>query len=304
METCEEALTEYRKTRIDINRLKKQYLQDMSVLAVEAELTPNGTNGTATANGTGEDTPMNEASELSDADAVENPSAGKKKGKKQDTRTTNAKARNAARAKQAQQKQALAEHRRLDEEVSKLERRLENIEREFRQHVGGVRAKPLGKDRFYNRIWWFDGLGSTAANNPALGQYGTGRIFIQGPSEFDSDILKRREEDIDARRLEEEGQDGMLGPGDWAAYSTVEELEEYVAWLNTKGHRELALKTALTKWWTPITAGMKKRITDLTANLKVPDARRSSRNKTGTGHDISQQPYMQWKNKRALTHTQ
>ena len=196
-------------------------LQEMCALAIEAELTPNGTNAT---NGTGEDTPMNDASELSDTSVVDNVSTTKKKGKKQDTRITNAKARNAARAKQAQQKQALAEHRRLDEEVSKLEKRLESIEREFRQHVGGVRAKPLGKDRFYNRIWWFDGLGLTAANNLALGHYGTGRLFIQGPSEFDMDILKRREEDIDVRRLEEEGREGVLGPGDWAAYSTVEEV--------------------------------------------------------------------------------
>jgi len=189
----------------------------MSSLAVEAELTPNVTNGT------GEDMSINDASELSDSSAVDNISTAKKRGKKQDARIT-AKARNAARAKQAQQKHALAEHRRLDEEVGKLERRLENIEREFRQHVGGVRAKPLGKDRFYNRIWWFDGLGLTATNNLALGHYGTGRLFIQGPSEFDLDILKRRGEDIDARRVEEEGTEGVLGPGDWAAYSTVEEV--------------------------------------------------------------------------------
>jgi len=298
MEACEEALTEYRKTKIDVNRTKKQHLQEMSVLAVEAELVANGTNGTE------EDTPMNDASEASDASEADDSSVGKKKVKKQETRVANAKARGAARAKQAQQKQALAEHRRLDEEVNKLERRLEIIEREFRQHVGGIRAKPLGRDRFYNRVWWFDGLGCTSANNPALGQYSTGRIFIQGPSEFDLDILRRREENINARRLEEEGEEGTLDPGDWAAYATVEELEEYVAWLNTKGHRELALKTALTKWWTPITAGMKKRISDLNANLKLPDARRSSRNKTGPGHDISQQPYMQWKNRRALTFNQ
>jgi bromodomain adjacent to zinc finger domain protein 1A len=43
---------------------------------------------------------------------------------------------------------------------------------------------------------------------------------------------------------------------------------------------------------------------ELNANLKLPDARRSSRNKAGPGHDISQQPYMQWKNRRALTHNQ
>lgn len=178
----------------------------MSALAVEAEITQNGTNGAE------EDTPMNDGSELSDTSGGDHSSVTKRKvTKKQDMRVANAKARGAARAKQAQQKQALAEHRRLDEEVSKLERRLESIEREFRQHVGGVRAKPLGKDRFYNRIWWFDGLGCTAANNPALGQYGTGRIFIQGPSEFDLDILKRREDGVDARRLEEEGEEGVLG---------------------------------------------------------------------------------------------
>ena len=30
-------------------------------------------------------------------------------------------------------------------------------------------------------------------------------------------------------------------------------------WLNTKGHREVALKQAFTKWWPHITAGLKKR---------------------------------------------
>jgi bromodomain adjacent to zinc finger domain protein 1A len=41
---------------------------------------------------------------------------------------------------------------------------------------------------------------------------------------------------------------------------TIKQLEAFVAWLNPKGHRELALKTALTKWWVHITAGMRRRI--------------------------------------------
>lgn len=40
----------------------------------------------------------------------------------------------------------------------------------------------------------------------------------------------------------------------------VVQLDEFVAWLNPKGHREIALKTALTKWWVHITAGIRKRI--------------------------------------------
>lgn len=36
-------------------------------------------------------------------------------------------------------------------------------------------------------------------------------------------------------------------------------MEEYVAWLNTKGVRELALKNALTKWWDLLAPGVRKR---------------------------------------------
>ena len=139
------------------------------------------------------------------------------------------KEREAARVKQAAQKQAIAEHRRVDEEVNKIERRLEGIEREFRRLLGGVRVKPLGRDRFYNRIWWFDGMGSASlVGSGGTALYGSGRLFIQGPSEFDDDILQKRQytenEDIDLRRMEEEGKNGILGPNQWAVYNDLEEV--------------------------------------------------------------------------------
>ena len=137
-----------------------------------------------------------------------------------------AKQRELARQKLAEQKQAIAEHRRLDEEVNKLERRLESIEREFRKLLGVIRVKPLGKDRFYNRIWWFDGCGtSSLMGSGGAVQYGTGRLFIQGPSEFDQEVLDRREEDdVVARRLEEEGEEGMLKSGEWGVYTDIQEV--------------------------------------------------------------------------------
>lgn len=144
-----------------------------------------------------------------------------------------AKQRELARQKSASQKQALAEHRRLDEEVNKHERRLESIEREFRKLLGIVRMKPLGKDRFYNRIWWFDGCGtSSLVGSGGAIQYGTGRIFIQGPSEFDQEILDRREEEeeVTARRLEEEGEEGMLNTSEWAVYTELEEVRLLVTY--------------------------------------------------------------------------
>ncbi|KJA26175.1 hypothetical protein HYPSUDRAFT_133617 [Hypholoma sublateritium FD-334 SS-4] len=306
MESCEEQLTALRKEKIEVNRMKKQFQEEMGILQGESkEETPASTNGS------GDDIIMQESSELSDASENGSESAppGKKSTRQKDLRVkahtiAHSKEREAARAKQASQKQAMAEHRRLDEEVNKLERRLEGIEREFRKLLGAVRVKPLGRDRFYNRIWWFDGMGSASlVGSGGIALYGTGRLFIQGPSEFDLQLLERKaiedHEDIDVRRKEEEGEEGMLRSSDWAVYSELEEVEAFVSWLNNKGHREFALKAALTKWWAHVTGGIKKRVADINSNAKLPDARRSAR-KSALGYDLSRDPYMLWTNRRAV----
>ncbi|KIY45420.1 hypothetical protein FISHEDRAFT_66988 [Fistulina hepatica ATCC 64428] len=274
MELCLEQLTTLRKEKVEVNRQKKLFVEDINALNAE-------TNGdTPQSNGEGEAMDVNSESFA-----------------------THAKQREAARAKQAFAKQALAEKRRLEEEVAKLDRRLEQIEREFRRLLGSVRAKPLGRDRFYNRVWWFDGMGAASLIATGGGvQYGAARLFIQGPSEFDLDILRRREaaeRDVDQRRVEEEGEEGVLKPNEWVVYSEIEEVEAYLTWLNAKGHRELALKTAINKWFPHIASGMKKRLADINGTAKVPEpARRSSRTKTGS--DTVQPSYMQWANRKAI----
>src|ERR1700761_3934322 len=104
-----------------------------SIEAREALLGDNKESSSA-ANGADDDTPMNDLSELSDVSASENSSEQgtvTKKGtdlRRKAQSQAHAKQREAARAKAASIKQAMAEHRRLDEEVNKLERRLEGIE--------------------------------------------------------------------------------------------------------------------------------------------------------------------------------
>lgn len=195
-------------------------------------------NGSATPNSADPDVAMQDSSDLSDGGAPSEVASesGSTAGRTSTSRNqslrrkaqTKSKQREASRTKSVSTRQAVAEHRRLDEEVNKLEKRLEAIEREFRKLLGCIRIKPFGRDRFFNRIWWFDGLGSGNLVGSSGGvQYGSGRIFIQGPSEFDADILERREledGDVEKRRLEEEGEDGMLGIGEWAVYSELEEV--------------------------------------------------------------------------------
>ncbi|KAH9937610.1 ATP-utilizing chromatin assembly and remodelling N-terminal-domain-containing protein [Fomitopsis serialis] len=289
MERCEEQLTALRKEKIEVNRTKKQYLEEMGALgdvkAAEAALNGNAAD---------QDVKMQDSSDLSDLPGSDDETERRRK----ETRRTAAKDRELARVKAASTKQAIAEHRRLDEEVNKLERRLEGIEREFRKLLGSVRAKPLGKDRFYNRIWWFDGMGAASlVGSGGTIQYGSGRVFVQGPSEFDIEILQRREGDVTGRRKVEEGEEGMLGVGEWAVFNDLEELDAFVAWLNPKGVRELALKNAFSKWWSHLAPGMRRRSADLAAKIVQPEARRSMRTKHAAA-DISREPYMQWTNKK------
>lgn len=77
------------------------------------------------------------------------------------------------------------------------------------------------------------------------------------------------------------------------------QLDEFLAWLNPKGVRELALKNSFIKWWSHIAPGMRKRISDLNISAKLPEARRSTRTKS-SGHDVSREPYMMWTNRRAV----
>ncbi|OBZ79211.1 hypothetical protein A0H81_00710 [Grifola frondosa] len=294
MEWCEEQLTALRKEKIEVNRTKKQYAEEMSGLAGETR------DSEAATNGADEDVPMHESSDLSEAPVSDGENEAGSAARRREKRRTQAKERELARAKSASVKQALAEHRRLDEEVNKLERRLEGIEREFRKLLGSVRVKPLGRDRFFNRIWWFDGMGSASLiGSGGAVQYGTGRIFVQGPSEFDIELLERRDEDVNARRREEEGEEGMLGVGEWAVFNELEEVDEFIAWLNPKGVRELALKNAFAKWWPHIAPGMRRRATDLAMTAKIPEARRSTRTKHA-GSDLSREPYMMWTNRKAI----
>ena len=228
--------------------------EEMVALAKDDPLPANGTTETKEPQ-EGEQGRVDVESELSDADSdpiamsdVEGSDtgtvSGAEKGRSSSSRQkplrikvqgqAHAKQREIARAKNASVKQAQAEHRRLDEEDNKLERRTEGIEREFRKWSGVVRLKPLGKDRFHNRYWWFDGVGSSPliASGGAV-VYGAGRLFIQGPTEADLDAMERKQRDdpsfsLIERRRDQEGPDGILGIGEWGYYSDPEQVRRFL----------------------------------------------------------------------------
>ena len=167
-----------------------------------------------------------------------------------------------------------------EEEAARMSERVEEVDNEFRSTSGTLRLRPLGEDRFFNTYWFFDGLGSRplqgTAANPG-GEYETGRLFVHRPHLPDPavmsasyELISRLMEDTESdlpkderlyaqverdisdlladRRKEEEGEEGVLAPGEWGAYDSVDDIKSLMNWLQQKGNRELALRNSLQRW--------------------------------------------------------
>jgi bromodomain adjacent to zinc finger domain protein 1A len=133
------------------------------------------------------------------------------------------------KAKTATSKQLSQERRRLEDEDARLAKREEALHRDFRKQINLPRAKPLGVDRFGNKVWWFDGMGSASLIGPGgVILYGTGRLFLQGADprtrSFWGQKSEYREDEILKRRLAEEGEEGMLKEGEWVVYEDPAEV--------------------------------------------------------------------------------
>ncbi|QRV75892.1 imitation switch two complex protein [Ceratobasidium sp. AG-Ba] len=326
MEECDARLTTLRKEKIEVNRERKrvaELLEESGVSVTKMEEKMNGANVEADELGGAA-----EGSEPGSKSATPLPESGTSTRRKSRNATApNSTAastpdphpvnqRAAARAQAAEHKGLVKARQGHIEESARLDKQLAEIEREFRQLLGATRMKPLGKDRFYNRVWWFDGIagvgkpvndGKVKGKGKAIEKerereaQGVGRIFIQGPEkgEWEYVMTGRDERVIRARRAVEEGDGCMLEPGEWAMYSEPEQIEEFIAWLNPKGTRELHLKNALAKWGEPLMAAVGKRSADISgiARGQGGETRRSSRVKAGAG-DALRDSYLSWTNKR------
>ncbi|KAK9459382.1 ATP-utilizing chromatin assembly and remodelling N-terminal-domain-containing protein, partial [Lipomyces oligophaga] len=110
------------------------------------------------------------------------------------------------------------------------------------------RMRPLGRDRYYNRYYWFENNGLPTDLGPK--GYLMGRLWIQGPSEEDLKVFVENgmaaygEMTLDSRKKLEIPDQGnqFNGSDDWGYIDQVEVLDELLAWLASKGIREAKLK--------------------------------------------------------------
>ncbi|CAK9782707.1 hypothetical protein CC85DRAFT_92470 [Cutaneotrichosporon oleaginosum] len=220
-----------------------------------------------------------------------------------------AKERQEVKAARAEARQLALDRKRLEDEEAALEAKLHEIERDFRRHLYTLRARPLGVDRWHNRVWWLDGGGSAPLLNDGKVVWGTGRLYIQGADELDIELSRQGLPHVTQglgveipasalaeKRAHEEGE-AKLAPGEWAVYDTPEQLKSFYDWLNPRGRRDLDLQRTLKMWWTELEGGFHRRRiqTGLEAVPEEPAQRRTRR----VAGEEEREGYLGWKNKRA-----
>ncbi|KAF9133138.1 hypothetical protein BGW39_010467 [Mortierella sp. 14UC] len=84
------------------------------------------------------------------------------------------------KARSAEQKLRYDARKKLTDRENALSRKEEQIDRDSRRY-GIARVRPLGKDRFYNRYWYFDGITM---------DHGTDRLYVQSPSFLDLEVMR------------------------------------------------------------------------------------------------------------------
>lgn len=222
-------------------------------------------------------------------------------------------------------KKVLKDIEKKKKEIKRCEDEINTMEEKLRLNACH-RTKVLGRDRYWNRYYWFErngmpygGAGSGAAN---LG-YANGRLWVQGPDELErAGFIDLPVEEmskyslnfgvsVHKRKELEEGPTQLHNAHEWGYYNDPDSLDKLIGWLDDRGHRERALRKELQAWHDKIVAYMAV----MNARLKDMDGKKAlseepivgiaTRKKTYVEHNTTKYPCLAWTNvmaKRELGH--
>jgi hypothetical protein len=181
------------------------------------------------------------------------------------------------------------------------------------------RTRLLGKDRFWNRYWWYERnampFGGLPDSSTADAGYANGCIWVQGPDDMErAGFIDLPDEDqaryhsafkmtVPDRKIKEEGDTHTFTAFQWGYYDDPEDLDRLMGWLNVKGEREIHLRKELGKWREQIMIlmGNRKRYLeqDRAKRSESPAPRISSRTKAAAAAAPSARRCSKWTNDTA-----
>ena len=202
------------------------------------------------------------------------------------------------------------------EKIDKAEDAIE-VEDDKLREADRPRTRVLGKDRFWNRYYWFERNAmpyeGEADSSTADAGYANGRLWVQGPDDMERlgyiDVTEEEKaryyknfQMIPAERKKlEEGPTSVYTAHQWGYFESPDDIDMLIGWLDNRGQRELKLRKELCMQRDLIVRYMEKRKAYLAPkdDSDEPTTRMSTRTKTYVNENRHR--CLRWKNETALT---
>lgn len=245
--------------------------------------------------------------------------AVERKRKREEEREKKEKAEAAAKVPKMsnQLKKVLKEMEKKKERIKECEDEINTLDNDLRE-ADCPRTRCLGKDRFWNRYWWFEknGMpyGGLPTSSTADAGYANGRLWVQGPDLMEREgFIDLKGEDaaeyrqkfqmtVEERKKREEGPSQIFDAQQWAYYEDPDSVEMLIGWLDSRGNREMKLRKELQTSREQIVQHMQKRQDYLNGvdekGLDEPAVRVSTRKRTYV--DVGTHRCLAWKNTMAM----
>ncbi|KAL2024404.1 hypothetical protein VTK56DRAFT_8215 [Thermocarpiscus australiensis] len=297
MEDCSEQMTAYRKEKIEWQRKRKQLIEELKSLNDQRKillpdnlppsppLEPVKTNGDVKMSDV-EDLPVNNTSDEVPDSEDEGPARKlrrgndraaerKRKAEKEQERKEKAEAAATKAPKQSKQFQkVLRDIQKKEDEIAECEREIAVIDNDLRE-ADCPRTRVLGKDRFWNRYYWFERNGMPYGGLPnsstASAGYANGCIWVQGPDDLERegyiDMIPEYQDEYRAkfnmtvpeRKKLEEGGTSVFNASHWGYYADPEDVDALLEWLDPRGVNELKLRKEIVNYRDKIVKNMENR---------------------------------------------
>lgn len=158
--------------------------------------------------------------------------------------------------------------------IKKCEDEVAVIDNDLRE-ADCPRTRVLGKDRFWNRYYWFErnGMpyGGLPTSSTASAEYANGCIWVQGPDEIERegyiDLPQELQDEhkaafnmtVPERKAAEEGSTSVFTAYQWGYIAEPAQVDELIRWLDSRGNNEIKLRKELVTFREKIIAHMQKR---------------------------------------------
>ncbi|KAI0399584.1 ATP-utilizing chromatin assembly and remodelling N-terminal-domain-containing protein [Xylaria palmicola] len=298
MDECADTMTKYRKEKIESQRKRRQAMEDLKALNEQRKILlpdnmppspPSDIADVAKTNGDtrmagGYDSPddASEDENESDDDGRARRSlrrGGDRAAERQRKREEQERKREAELAAKApkQSKQflkVLKDIRKKEDEIKKCEDEIAVIDNDLREADCG-RTRVLGKDRFWNRYYWFERNGMPYAGLPtsstADAGYANGCVWVQGPddmeregyidlpSQYQDEYKAKFKMTVPQRKKMEEGRTSVFNARQWGFYSEPGQVDSLLNWLDPRGFNEMKLRKELLLYKDKIVVNMENR---------------------------------------------